>query len=61
VLAKNEAKQMEEWLEAIRESDSTMTREMEDHIDADHSGITSNPFQQEKYKAKKLIRRQRSL
>ena len=48
---------MQSWLRDIKESDHTMIpRWLEDHIESDHAGSTSNVALQQKYDDKKAIR-----
>ena len=43
-------KPMNDWVESIQLSDSTMLpRWMEDHIESEHSGIAGNPALQKRY------------
>jgi hypothetical protein len=49
-------KPMNDWQKSMRLSDASMPRWLEDHIEADHSGVAANPYQQAAYDAKKALR-----
>ena len=46
----------EVWDRDIAETDRTMPRMMEDHIELAHAGVTGNTFSQAAYDAKKVVR-----
>lgn len=50
---------LKDWEQAMRESDSIMTREMENHIEFDHGGISADENSQLKYLDKKAKRAQK--
>lgn len=50
------ARPLRKWKDEISATDKDMPRWLENHLEADHGGITSNPFTQAKYDSKKEIR-----
>ena len=58
-LAVANAKPMDDWKQAMQETDSGMPRYLEDHITDGHDGDAGNEFLQVKYDAKIKLREER--
>ncbi len=52
-------KPMRDWKKQMASYDKDMPRFLEEHITAHHSGLTGDPFTQERYDTKTLLRSQK--